>query len=608
VANPELVSVGISAAAAVGLGLIATAATRASVRKVGFVAKPRADRWHQKPTALAGGIGIFVAFALVVLATSGGIAALSLSSPHVRILAGATAMFALGLVDDIYHLRPYTKLIGQLLVAALTVATGPALPWTPYLLVNQGISVFWIVGLTNALNLLDNMDGLAAGSALVVAAFQAAFFWVGGQPVEAAICAALAGSLLGFLVFNWNPATIFMGDCGSLFLGYTLSVLAMSQSYGRGRGIAAIIVVPVMVMLLPIFDTTFVTITRLLRGKPVSQGGRDHTSHRLVTLGLSERKAVSILLAIGVLGGTVGLSARIGSILGVLVGAPLLLLALVFVAIHLVRGAPVTGETESSGTSKLLLFGQFAYKRRVFEVLLDATLAMVCIIVAFWLRFDGRPPLVTLESLTRLFPLLVAAKVIALLVTGAYGGVWRYVSLTDIWRLMRGAVLGTTLIFAIGTLTHARELARGALIMDGILFAVAVIASRVGFRVTRTWLAQRTSTGVHTPVLLWGAGDAGANLLRRLQEEPERGLVPVGFIDDDANKMGRRIHGLPVLGSSGEIPALIAEGRASLIVVCSTLIPSSRVEAAVSIIGSARVRRVRFELEDAAPVLRTQAH
>src|SRR5262245_21319597 len=247
------------------LGLTATYITRTVARRIAFVAKPRADRWHRREIALAGGVGIFAAFAPAV--------AYFQAWP---ILAGAGAMFVLGLLDDIFRLKPYAKLAGQLLVAGLTVALGPMLPWTPFPILNEALSLFWIIGITNAMNLLDNMDGLSAGVAVVVAVFQSAFFLLYGQLDLAAISAALAGALLGFLVFNWNPASIFMGDCGALFLGYTLAVLAMAHGYGRARGLVIVIAAPVLVMLVPIFDTTFVTITRILRGRPLSKGGRDH--------------------------------------------------------------------------------------------------------------------------------------------------------------------------------------------------------------------------------------------------------------------------------------------------------------------------------------------
>ena len=245
---------------AAALGLTATYAMRAFARRIGFVTIPRTERWHQHPVALAGGVGIFVAFAP------------ALAYFHEwPILAGAAAMFCLGLIDDIFPLKPYVKLAGQALIAGVTVAFGPTLPWTPFPMLDQALSLFWIIGITNATNLLDNMDGLSGGVAVVVALFQCAFFLLLEQTALAGISAALAGALLGFLVFNWKPASIFMGDSGALFLGYTLSVLALHQNYGRSRSVLVVIAAPVLVMLVPIFDTTFVTLMRLIRGRPVSQ-------------------------------------------------------------------------------------------------------------------------------------------------------------------------------------------------------------------------------------------------------------------------------------------------------------------------------------------------
>jgi UDP-GlcNAc:undecaprenyl-phosphate GlcNAc-1-phosphate transferase len=318
----------ILSAAFVG-SVVATYVTRQSARRIGFVAKPRAERWHRTPTALAGGTGIFFAFA--------GVALIAGVPSRTCLLTGATAMFVLGLVDDVFQLKPYAKLAGQALIAALTVYSGHVLPWTSVTMVNQAISFFWILGITNAINLLDNMDGLAGGVVCIAATFQALFFILQHQGPQAACAGALAAAVLGFLLFNWSPASIFMGDCGALFLGYTLATLATESNYGRSRGLLATVAAPVLVMLVPIFDTTFVTVVRVLRGRPVSQGGRDHTSHRLVTLGVSERTAVVALLMLGALGGTIGVLGRLGINAGVWIGAPLLALTLAFVGIHLAR-------------------------------------------------------------------------------------------------------------------------------------------------------------------------------------------------------------------------------------------------------------------------------
>lgn len=580
------------AAATFTMGLVATFVTRAVARRVGFVARPRAERWHKRPTALAGGVGIFAAFAPAALYLGGDL--------RLRVLLGATAMFGLGLVDDIVQLKPYTKLTGQLLVAGVTVATGQTLSWTPWPLLNQGISLFWIIGITNALNLLDNMDGLAGGVAFVVAAFQAAFFHLQHQPVPAGVCAALAGAVAGFVVFNWNPASIFMGDGGSLFLGYALSVLALQQSYGRSRSLLAVIAAPALVMLVPIFDTTFVTVTRVLRGRPVSQGGRDHTSHRLVTLGLSEQTAVGMLIGLGVLGGTIALSARQGFMIGVWIATPLLVVGLAFLAVHLAR---TDRPEELPGRVNLLTWvATFAYKRRIFEVLLDATLAGVALVSAFLLRFDGEIPADTARDLGRVFPVLLGTKVAVLLAVGAYDGVWQYIGVRDVMRLVRGSALATALTFVIVAIwIRLGTLSRGALLIDAILFASLLGASRVSFRILRMALGGPRDAGTAVKVILWGAGDAGASLVQKLLDAPEEGFVPVGFVDDDPAKRGRSVHGLRVMGTSDDLPRLLDGGEAAQVLVASRKISADRVHAVLERVGGARMKQLRFVVEEIVP-------
>ncbi len=164
------------------------------------------------------------------------------------------------------------------------------------------------MGITNAINLLDNMDGLAAGISAIAAVSLGLSFAVNEQTNELLLVAAFVGSLLGFLVFNFNPASIFMGDCGSMFVGFFLagSVL-LNQTGGRSRGIVPILAVPVLILFVPIFDTTFVTVLRKLWGRKASQGGRDHTSHRLVALGLAERSAVLMLFAFATAAGSISM-------------------------------------------------------------------------------------------------------------------------------------------------------------------------------------------------------------------------------------------------------------------------------------------------------------
>ena len=288
----------LAVAASFCLALILTPLVRALARRYDFVAAPKSDRWHKKPTAMLGGVAIWLSVLVTTL----------IFSPEIRygklILLTSTFLFVVGLIDDVIHTKPYQKLIGQILGSAFVVYYGLTLPWTGSVIVNMALAIFWLIGITNAINLLDNMDGLASGIAVIAAGFLALSFVNSGQFTEALVLLIFAAALLGFLVYNSHPASIFMGDCGSMFVGFFLASSAlMNVSGGRSRSFLPVLAVPILVLFIPIFDTTFVTVLRKLSGRAASQGGRDHTSHRLVALGMSERHAVWMLYGFAALSG-----------------------------------------------------------------------------------------------------------------------------------------------------------------------------------------------------------------------------------------------------------------------------------------------------------------
>jgi UDP-GlcNAc:undecaprenyl-phosphate GlcNAc-1-phosphate transferase len=291
------------------VSVITTYGVRLAARRYGFVAKPKADRWHRRPTAMMGGVAIFLTTIIVSL----------LLVPHsdqswwqsMVILGSSSFLFVVGLIDDVLHIKPYQKLIGQIIAVAIIIESGLVLPWTDSQIINTAITAFWLIGITNAINLLDNMDGLAAGISAIAAFVLAIGFSDSCQLTEVILISVFIGALIGFLVFNFNPASIFMGDCGSLFIGFYLaSSVLLTQSGGRSRSIIPILAVPALILFVPIFDTTFVTILRKVWGRKASQGGRDHTSHRLVALGLSERAAVLMLYGFAIFAGCLSLLVR----------------------------------------------------------------------------------------------------------------------------------------------------------------------------------------------------------------------------------------------------------------------------------------------------------
>ena len=351
--------------------LALTPLVRALARRWGMVAGLKSDRWHKKPTALMGGVAIFVPVALVELAF------VPLSAGALAVMAAATFLFLIGLVDDVVELKPYQKLAGQILAAAGVIACGLTLPWTGSPPLNAAITLLWLVGITNAVNLLDNMDGLAAGIAAIAAGCLACHFLAIGQTDAVLMLAVFGAALLGFLVYNTNPASIFMGDCGSLFLGFFLAGSALlNPAAGRSRTFLPVLAVPVLILFIPIFDTLFVMVQRKLAGRPVSLGGRDHTSHRLVALGLSERHAVQLLYVLAGLSGLLAimvqnlpLDVSLASIVGFTIVLALLGIQMARVKVYSEH------EVRFARERPLVAFlVSLSYKRRIFEIFLDVLL------------------------------------------------------------------------------------------------------------------------------------------------------------------------------------------------------------------------------------------
>jgi UDP-GlcNAc:undecaprenyl-phosphate GlcNAc-1-phosphate transferase len=269
--------------------------------QTGTVDKPAARKIHANPVPLLGGAAIYIAFIVVLLFFGDR----DYINQVVGIFVGATLMSFMGVFDDRWGLGSYVKLAGQLLAAGILVYTGVQVNlfggW-----VDVAITVVWVVAITNAFNLLDNMDGLSGGIAMIAATFFLLLAAMSEQYLVGALAAALAGACAGFLLYNWNPAHIFMGDAGSLFIGFLLAAVAVKLRFPANSYVVTWMI-PLLVLALPIFDTTLVFISRLRRGKnPLTTPGKDHVSHRLAHLLGSRREAVLVCYLIA---GAVGLAA-----------------------------------------------------------------------------------------------------------------------------------------------------------------------------------------------------------------------------------------------------------------------------------------------------------
>jgi UDP-GlcNAc:undecaprenyl-phosphate GlcNAc-1-phosphate transferase len=271
--------------------------------RLGVMDQPSTRKIHARAMPRLGGAAIYLAFILALLIFGDR----SYVSQGASILLGATLVSFCGIWDDRWGMRPLLKLgVGQPLAALILVASGIRVSFLPHPILNILVTIIWVVGITSALNLLDNMDGLSAGVATVASAFFLLLAAMSGQYLVGSLAAALLGACVGFLVYNFNPATIFMGDTGALFIGFILAAVGIKLRF-PGRMNTVTWMIPVLVLGVPIFDTTLVVVSRLRRGlNPTTHPGKDHFSHRLVAMGLSQREAV---MAICLICGTLGMLA-----------------------------------------------------------------------------------------------------------------------------------------------------------------------------------------------------------------------------------------------------------------------------------------------------------
>ncbi len=475
--TPILQSLLIAFAAAVALVPVA----RVLAIRIDVVARPRADRWHRTVVPLLGGVAIGLATILTSL-----LAGLAVSLPVV--LFASMAMFLMGLVDDIKLLRPATKLVAQIAAAAALVYFGFRLNWVESRLLDSVLTMVWVVGLTNAFNLLDNMDGLCAGIALIVAAMLLAGFWTGASRdnamPEMTLLAALIGAAAGFLVYNFPPASIFMGDSGSMLFGFSLAALTLGHEGVRASrsDVLSVIAGPAFVLLIPIFDTTLVTIARLLSGRSPARGGRDHSSHRLVAIGLSERNAVLVLWLLASVGGGIGLLLRNFSPDWSLPAGSAFLVAMCVFAVYLARVRVYEDLPPGQVTDGFtLLHSNFMNRRRVVEVLVDVSVIGVSYYWATGLVFsDPEGYLRNAEVFYQSFPIVVSTQLVAFFARGLYRGIWQPFKRADVHKVLEGALAGTVIsqMFLVAYYGYF-AVSWKVVLVEAVMVAIGVIASRL---------------------------------------------------------------------------------------------------------------------------------
>jgi UDP-GlcNAc:undecaprenyl-phosphate GlcNAc-1-phosphate transferase len=554
--------------------------------RIGAVDMPGDRKIHTSPIPRLGGLSVVTSAALVFL--GGWLSGRPWRLPPQLapgLALGVLPILLISIVDDIRSVGVRNKFLAHTLGAGIAVAFGVALEpevrlfGTPIYIgaFAAPLSILWIVGVTNAFNIIDGLDGLSAGLALISAASMAAVFLLVGQPEMGGVALVLAGALVGFLPYNIHPARLFLGDTGATATGFCLAAFALRGGSTLSSGFAALL--PVFMLGLPIADT-FITMTRrtLSRLENRTPGmfvaDRNHIHHRLLALGIDHGRAVLILYGAGlVLAGAAFLSVFLSAREAALLVVALLLAG--FVGVHRL------GYDEFAFIRRgtvLKVYEMPVVERGLFVVFVDIVLAVTVAYLAVGLKTDQWSLSLVRHSVLDLATTFAPVTVVVFWWTGMYRGSWHVAGLEDLTRACTAVaivtVLGATLVGILSSTDYSLSLFG----IYGIVSLMLTASLRASYVILEsTWL-RASHHGV--PVLIYGAGRRGVAAVRELFRDPGAELRPIGFVDDDARKRGQLVSGLPVFGPERELEGLLRTHAAQALLIATEKIPAERLESA----------------------------
>ncbi len=600
--------------------LLFTPAVRAVARKLGALDLPGGRKVHNRPIPRLGGFSIFVTFNLILIIASQ-IDFFFFPSDFLWeinflwLIVASSIMLGIGAVDDLRRIPSSIKFFSQI-VAGLIVALACVkiqVITLPFGTIDLGIwsipaTILWVVAITNAVNLLDGLDGLAAGTSFIVCL---AMFGISllNQNIGIALCSAiLAGSILGFLRYNFYPASIFLGDSGAYFLGFILSVLPL---LGGLKGTATFaILIPLLALGLPIMDTALSMVRRLLRslhimeideekneikfffldGFSMFRADRDHIHHRLLQMGFTQRKAVILLYAISlILGGlafssvyfkninyalfltTIGLASYIG------------LKKLGYSEIQILRNGAL-----------LPLFDAPVVNIRILRFFVDMAFIALSYYAAFLLRFEGTFEPSIKEYYLTTIPLLLTIKMGIFYLSGLYKGAWRYTSVSDVVKMLKAVALGCIVsALVLWAIPNYGVISLSVLVIDFNILFFLVTGARTSFRVLEHFHISNNHHG--RKVLIFGVDKSSIQALNEFINNPQLDISPVGFIDDDQRNLGKQVNGYPVLGPLDSLENILATNSVSEIIVTGENISEGKLDRLSQICNSHNISLRRFQ-------------
>jgi UDP-GlcNAc:undecaprenyl-phosphate GlcNAc-1-phosphate transferase len=607
----------------IGSGLISLSLTpliRALASHKKIFDLPDGRKIHGKPIPRLGGLAIFIAFNLgVLIATQLEFFQLRMAFlKEIRyhwLLAGSILVTGLGAIDDIRSVPISLKFFFQIIAGLFVVFAFPKIqtidlyfgtihlgPWSIL------ITLLWVVGITNAINLLDGLDGLAAGVSFIIAILLFILFLLKENIQFAIVSLIFAGSILGFLKYNFHPASIFLGDSGSYYLGFILSILSVMG--GHKDATTVTIIVPILALGLPIIDTILSMLRRLLKslhimevdpetnkikvffsdGWTIFKADRGHIHHHLLQIGFTHKNAVIFLYGVCIAFGLLSFftvyfkDIHMGLMISVIVVGS-------YIGIRKLRYS----EVQVLDKGMLLpLFDFPIFSRRFFRVFVDAFVILITYYLSFLLRFEGEFSKNLRDYFVSTLPVVLAIRIWVFYFCGLYKGVWRYTNIGDLIKIAKAVFLGC-IASALGLrfLTNFGIKSWSALIIDFYLLLLIIMGVRSSYRFLEYLNKSKQKIGYKT--LIYGAGRYGAYALREFIHNPSLGITPVGFIDDDGRNRGRLINGFPILADLNHLEEFLEENSISDIVVASNL-SKAKLERLSEICKSKKINLRRFEV------------
>lgn len=596
-----------------------TPLVRYAARRVGAVDQPGERKIHAVPIPCLGGVSVVVSGLLTVLLVwglervTGGVVRVDLGVWKPVCLGGAI-VFLLGVWDDIRPVPAGVKFILQGAAAGVAIWCGMLVEHVSLLGGNSihlgalalPLTFLWIIGITNAFNLVDGLDGLAAGLAIIAAGSIAMIFFLRGDAQDILLL-ILLGALLGFLPYNFNPATIFLGDSGSLVVGYVLAVTAITGSQ-RGATTLAV-VIPLLVFGLPIVDTLlsmvrrFVGSLRMLNthkatlrehlqgAKRMFEADQKHIHYRLLALGFSHRNAVLLLYALAL-----GLSLlALLSVLAQYRNAGIILIAIglaTYIGIHKLGYEEIT--FLRTGTL-LRWYESLTFNRYFFLGFIEMTLITAAYWGAFVLQYD-LPWSAELKAwYIGTFPPVLVVQLAFLQALGLYRGVWQLAEISDLIRVVAVVPPAVALSYIVALVSLPPVSTLRFFLLDTLLLSSCMVGIRSTYRVLDYIQQRKNLAGQAT--LIYGAGRGGQLVVRELLQNAGLGLRPVGFLDDAPGLQGRVVHGIPVLGSITGLRSMVEAQSISCVIVSSRKIHSDRLGQALSICQEWRIPMLQAQLK-----------